>query len=250
MSELDLRRLFVNIRRESRSSVSVDDLTSDFHGCCIKAAVAKCIDFNITINRKRKTSEEAFVLLAGLRSICEDLIVLRYLATVSKPLRQGYLIAMLDLNREQSIAAQHAFFKANNPLQPVIGAGLTDDQIDARVAQVRERFRTAASRLGSARRDGPTVFDMAEQIGLRSTYRFMYFLASNFVHFTPQALMRMGWSGVETGPFTFNLRSMSPYYKVLASFYGAILFIGFYAGFQDVFSKQSSVAFKVAALEK
>jgi hypothetical protein len=135
MSELDLRRLFVNIRRESRSSVSVDDLTSDFHGCCIKAAVAKCIDFNITINRKRKTSEEAFVLLAGLRSICEDLIVLRYLATVSKPLRQGYLIAMLDLNREQSIAAQHAFFKANNPLQPVIGAGLTDDQIDARVAQ-------------------------------------------------------------------------------------------------------------------
>ena len=72
--------------------------------------------------------------------------------------------------------------------------------------------------------------DMAEDVGLISTYEFIYFSASNFVHFNPHALFRTGW-GAEHGPFTFSIRNMSGYYQSFSSFYGAVLFIGFQASF-------------------
>jgi Family of unknown function (DUF5677) len=47
------------------------------------------------------------------------------------------------------------------------------------------------------RRDGPTIKDMALEVGLTFTYDYIYFVSSNFVHFNPQGLLRMGWGGMD-----------------------------------------------------
>src|SRR5277367_6218338 len=78
---------------------------------------------------------------------------------------------------------------------------------------------------------------MAETVGLKVTYEYIYFAASNFVHFNPHALMRTGW-GPETGPFTFSVGNFGGYYRDLAAFYGAILYIGYAATFGSLFQEQ------------
>ena len=84
----------------------------------------------------------------------------------------------------------------------------------------------------------PTVSELAKNVGLKSTYEFIYFAASNFVHFNPQALLRTGW-GPDKGPFTFSIRNMDGYYQSFGSFYGAVLFIGFQASFSEKYFNDS-----------
>jgi hypothetical protein len=71
---------------------------------------------------------------------------------------------------------------------------------------------------------------MAKSVGLESLYDYLYFATSNFVHFNPQTLLRMGWGDINKH-FKFTVSNMSPYYRSFASFYGAILFLGFHAAF-------------------
>lgn len=88
--------------------------------------------------------------------------------------------------------------------------------------------------LGINKPRGPSIRAMAATVGLPSTYDYIYFAASNFVHFNPQALLRMGW-GPQKGPLRFAAEHMAPYYAGLARFYGAVLFIGFHAAFAPQF---------------
>ncbi|SFE92130.1 hypothetical protein SAMN02799627_04727 [Methylobacterium sp. 13MFTsu3.1M2] len=76
---------------------------------------------------------------------------------------------------------------------------------------------------------------MADDIGLLHTYEYIYFAASNFVHFNPGPLLKMGW-GPNEGPFAFSAKSMSGYYKMLSSFYGSILFIAYQSAFPESFT--------------
>ena len=143
---------------------------------------------------------------------------------------------MLAQNTAKGLAAQQAFFVANNPTQPVLGAKKTASKAKQSVEATRDGLRSFWKSAGSTRRDGPAVRDMAASVGLSSTYEYIYFASSNFVHFNPQALLRMGW-GPELGPFIFSIRNMDAYYRAFSWFYGAVLFIGFYASFGDSYLK-------------
>jgi len=209
-----------------------DDIMRDPFTCCLKAAVAKCLDFNRVAHSKKHPLDEGYLLVSGLRGISEDLIVLRFLAQIPKKQRNEYLIALLQRNLADGVAVQVKFFKANNSTQPVVGAESSDDEILSRVKGARDNLIVASKGLGFA--GVPTVASMARAVGLPATYDFIYFLTSNFVHFNPGALMRMGWGRItkkgnkkQLRNVKFSASHMGGYYHNVAKFYGTILLVGF-----------------------
>jgi uncharacterized protein DUF5677 len=188
------------------------------------------VEFNILANHIGKHSVPGFILISNLRGICEDLIYLAYLSRLEKSKANELISHLLRQNTANGIAAQKDFFAINNPTQPVLGSGLSPDQSKQHVQQARATLQLFWTSIGIAKSDGLTVRDLARNVGLSSTYEYIYFAASNFVHFNPQALFRTGW-GREHGPFNFSIYNMDGYYKSFSSFYGAVLFIGFQAAF-------------------
>jgi hypothetical protein len=211
-------------------SVFAAELRERMLDALIHAATSKCLEFNVAVNQPAKNSQPSFILVSNLRGICEGLIYLTYLSRIDARRAQELITRVLALNTARGIEAQRNFFTANNPTQPVLGAGSSAERVKKSVTKAREQLRAFWKKMGSATRDGPTLLDLSAEVGLRSTYEYIYFVASNFVHFNPQALLRTGW-GPECGPFHFSINNMDGYYRSLSSFYGAILFIGFNASF-------------------
>jgi hypothetical protein len=218
-------------KRESFTSPPLQDLGDKMYDALVAAALAKCVEFNVVINRSRRYDDEDFLFVSGLRGICEDLIYLSYMTRMSPSVRTELVKLLIQLNTAEGLDTQHKFFKANNPFQPVLGPA--ENRLrsgESASVAARSKFRAFWSRQGSSRRDGPTIKEMAHNLGLTSTYDYVYFAASNFSHFNPQSLLRIGW-GAETGPFRFSMKHLSGYYKSLSSFYGAVLFLGFHSAF-------------------
>jgi hypothetical protein len=221
-------------RKLRRALIGADDanVTQDLFSCCLKAAVVKCLDFNDAAHSKNQKASDGYLFVSGMRGICEDLIVLRFLAQIGQVDRNEFLSALLQKNWWDGISAQARFFRENNSLQPFVGGGVTDEEINASVAASNQLVVTAALKIGFDRK--PTVAAMARTVGLLTTYEFIYFLTSNFVHFNPQALMRMGWGKFDKKAGRKRLRSISfstshmgGYYNNLAKFYGTVLLVGF-----------------------
>ena len=224
-------RIFQIVRRKLKfRSATVEELADDMLDAFIQAATSKCVEFNIAANRTGKHAETAFLLMSNLRGLCEDLIYLTYLSRMEKQ-RANELIQLLQFQKVfKALSAQSEFFKINNPSQPVLGHSVSADKTEQDVKEARNKLRNFWESMNSPKRDGPTVRDMAQAVGLNSTYEFIYFSTSIFVHFNPHALFRTGW-GPKSGPVTFSIRNMSGYYQGFSSFYGAVLFVGFQASF-------------------
>ena len=210
----------------------------DMLDALVQAATAKCVDFNMTANRKGKKRSPAFILMSNLRGITEDLICLSFLRSLGEKQTTRLIPLILRENVSTGIDAQRRFFETNNPIQPILGSGLSANDAAKRVDQSKRDVKDFWK--ASGRERTPTVKEMAKAEGLDSTYGFIYFATSNFVHFNPSALLRMGW-GLDDGPFTFSIKNSDAYYRHFSSFYGAILFIGFEASFgRDHFTSDVS----------
>jgi hypothetical protein len=215
----------------------------------VQAATSKCIDFNILCNRTDNRLGPAFVLLASLRGLCEDLIWLTFMTKLEGTQANRLIALLLAQNTVKGLATQQSFFEVNNPMQPVLSGAKPTQEAEQKVVAARDKLRKFWKSMGSTKRDGPTVRDMAIQVGLVSTYDYIYFSSSNFVHFNPQALLRMGW-GPSEGPFTFSIHNMDAYYRNFAAFYGAVVFIGFHSAFGEQYfrAKIDSEIYELLAL--
>ncbi|WP_156375960.1 DUF5677 domain-containing protein [Methylobacterium sp. Leaf117] len=231
-------KAFRSIRRRERFlSPALPALKERMFDALTAAAIAKCVDFNVAVNRTRKYQDEEFVFVSSLRGICEDLISLAYMQKNLGSDKEELTSLLIGRALAEGIQTQREFFSANNPFQPVLSPRKDEGQDAALVARRRVREFWAARCI--TRRDGPTMRDMAADIGLLHTYEYIYFAASNFVHFNPQSLLRMGW-GNQEGPFSFSTSNISKYYKDLASFYGSLLFIAYHSAFPASFTTDCS----------
>src|SRR4051812_40762281 len=86
----------------------------------VAAALAKCVEFNVAVNRARKHKDEEFVFVSALRGICEDLISLTYLSRMSVQSRNNLTKLLISQTVSKGLETQQAFFAANNPFQPVL----------------------------------------------------------------------------------------------------------------------------------
>ena len=241
---------FGRIRERARFvSTAAAEFPENVHDACIQAAISKCLDFNVIVNRERANHDESFVLISGMRGIVEDLIVLKHSLRFSLEKREIYIKMLQALSFHQGILAQRRFFDANNPFQVVVGSSKKIEEIEAALTAAKENLRQFWIGEGRPKGKGPNVSDMASEIGLRSTYDYIYFAASNFVHFNPHALFRMGW-GPKEGPFSFSTLNFSGYYRDLAAVYGAMMFVGFAATFSPCLDDGPALLTDAEAIEK
>ena len=226
-------------RREAFESATIEELPDRMFEALIAAALAKCVEFNVAVNRARKHHDEEFLFVSALRGICEDLIWLAFISRMPEEERKKITEVLLRKTLSDGLRVQKGFFEANNPFQIVLGPSSSEKELSSPTTLPdRQALREFWAARGTTRRDGPTVREMASEIGLNFTYDYVYFMSSNFVHFNPQALLRAGW-GDKTNPFKFSVSHLSGYYKSLASFYGAILFIRLYSAFSESHFRES-----------
>ncbi len=227
-------RTFLGIRRKlDFTSAPLSMLQEEMLFNLVHASTAKCVEFNIETNRERKKTESTFILMSNLRGICEDLIWLTYLSKMNKTSANELITLLIGRNYAKAIAVQRNFFEVNNPVQPVLGNNVSRRDAEDSVREFQNKLREFWRSMNCSRSGGPTVREMAEEVGLTSTYAYLYFAASNFVHFNPTPLLATGWGDdrVDDPVFTYSTRCLRGYYQMFSSFYAAILFIGYEASF-------------------
>lgn len=228
----EFESIFLAIKQKVNFSVDYDNdqnFKQRLLDCLVMASFSKCVDFNIEANRQRENPGVEYLLVGNLRPICEELIWLTYLSRIDSPLSNQIVEYLMKKNVIDGLEAQSKFFAANNPYQPILDSkqvNKSKGDVKRKVKELRETLRSVNALNGGC----PSVHKLAKEIGLTSTYKFIFFASSNYVHFNPQNLMRTGWQKNDS-PVEFSIRSSNPYYKNFSCFYGAILFIGFEASF-------------------
>jgi hypothetical protein len=85
---------------------------------CLRASLSKSFEFCLEAYTGR-TNNIAFFLVPSLRSICEDLIVLSYLAKISSRDRNELVGLLIQHEIAAQVGAQSKFFNLTRPEQPI-----------------------------------------------------------------------------------------------------------------------------------
>ncbi|WP_025764629.1 DUF5677 domain-containing protein [Dyadobacter tibetensis] len=195
--------------------------------CVIKAAFAKCIEYNHFI-QSDNSIENSFFLTPFLRGICEDLIVLKYLRKYFTSDRDELMLIYMQYLLKTSIEAQTAYFNRVVPDQ------ISPKQEDTRpeIEALENRLKAIMQKNGLSKdRIFPSVEHMAIDGELKQLYDFFYHATSRMVHFSPNILLRMGWYDTDKdgkwGPTVFSSSNFHKYYEQFNKFYAALLFVEF-----------------------
>ena len=228
-AQLDFKDLFAAINdKYARQQVwpsEVDRFNESVVDATLMGAVAKCIDFNIVVNGTTSNSLLPFMLVANTRSICEELIYISYLHTLDKNM-SGHLVKALYVTQmKSSILAQTQFFAKNNPMQPTIARSLSVQSQELEIKAANRRLLQLWKGHGFSGQ--PSIRELAHEIGLVTTYEYIYHMSSNYVHFNPGHIARLGWGHHPEQPYTFSTRNFSAYYIKVGRFLGALLFLGY-----------------------
>ena len=189
----------------------------------LKSSFVKAFEFAVHTNaiEPKDATEASYFMSAALRSICEDLIVLTFLAQLKRKDRNDVITIRLFHSITQASAEQKRFFKKYRPFQPVLGFKLDAATITAD----RDRLTAIgfASGLWRVERKLPPVEQMAIKVRLREVYNFIYSITSETVHFSPRIALRHGW-GNDPFNVTMSMKNFSRYYLFFSQVYSVFLF--------------------------
>lgn len=204
------------------SRASIADV--GMHGILLRAAVVKSWEFASFAHRSPAPAN-GFYLTATLRGICEDLIVLSFLGTLSSGDCDTAIRLLSRKDLVEAVGTQSAFFKEERPWQPVLV------EPSASFDTGENELRGLAASLGwKGRQAWPSVWYMAKATSLTPLYSYLYSATSRWVHFSPQILMRMGWGNSPDKPsdqtrWHFTTKNFSRYYTEFNRVYSAYLFL-------------------------
>jgi hypothetical protein len=204
------------------SRASIADV--GMHGILLRAAAVKSWEF-ASFTHRTPAPANGFYLTATLRGICEDLIVLSFLDTLSAEDRNAAIGLLSQKDLVEAVGAQTAFFKDERPWQPVLAVK------SATLDTGEEKLRVLSRSFGwTGRQAWPSVWYMAKATSLTPLYSYLYSATSRWVHFSPQILMRMGWGDSPDKPsdqtkWRFTTKNFSGYYKEFNRVYSAYLFL-------------------------
>jgi len=186
---------------------------------CLRASLSKSFEFCLEAHKNR-TNHIAFFLVSSLRSICEDLILLSYLAKVSNADRNELVSLLIQHELVADVGAQSKFFDLTRADQSVIQPrAINKTKIEDSIRQIWKRNGWA----GLTSSWKPTIRQIAEKNHidvLTTLYDYICRLTSGAVHFNPRVLMRTGWGK----PAQFSPKNFSKYYAAYARTYGLFLF--------------------------
>lgn len=198
----------------------------------IKAAFTKCYEFNY-LNSRSKNFQESFFLMATLRGICEELITIKYLKSLSEENRNNLVQSNFNDDFIKNLLVQEAFFKSYNPGQITINTEL----FASKTAQnhVKNKPSNKRKAIDKGYLIYPTVSEMAEKSGYKYLYDFLYYATSIQVHFRPDNLLKLGWNkkdeDIKEDIFYYSVKNYYPYYISFCLMYGSLLFCEFVDNF-------------------
>lgn len=207
----------------------------NLYSLCVKASASKCFEFNQTAPRIAKL-KLAFFAMSSLRGMCEDLIVLRYIARMPSKDRKELMGALMWHEIATRTKLQDVFFQAIRPQQPVLR--LKD--ADATIAASESAARAVWNRQGWPNLQKgamPQIRQIAEKQGLHQLavlYDYLYRLTSAGVHFNVQSLLRSGWGKDIEKEVEFSAKNFHQYFAAYCSLYGAFLFCLYFEFFRAV----------------
>ena len=188
----------------------------------LRASFVRAFEFVDLVSTQKSIS--AFFFAPALRSITEDIILLRFLSRFPHEVRQQTLNNMLDLIAADALYKQEAFFQTFRPFQPILPAASMDIQ---KTIKHRDELRSFWQNNGwpNLNRSMPQTRQIAEKSDpevLHVVYDFIYRMTSDAVHFNPHALLRLGWGDVPREA-TFSTRNTGRYYLSMSCIYGSYL---------------------------
>ncbi len=208
---------------------------------CVTASFAKAYEFNVLVNSSNEGST-AFFLTAGLRSICEDLILLRYLGALSKANREQFIVDSMAHEVLVNLRDQKQFFTENRRFQMILNPPA---DIEVRIDQLIGKLQVFWKHRGwnlRGKNTMPQIRQLAKRRGVETLYDYIYRLTCDVVHFNPQVLLRSGWGGLPE--VEFSTHNFDLYYRNFAAIYGALLFC-LYFQLLKRFLKPSRKVFKI-----
>jgi hypothetical protein len=209
--------------------------------CVLRSALTKAMEFASSAQQRRS---DPFFLTATLRGVCEDLIVLSFIATAND--RDDVTKVFFTLEYAECFEAQSTFFGATRAWQPVVKG--TPGSLD----KAKEELRTLAKKHGWLRNGKPgrpTVKEMAKSAGLLDLYSFMYAATSKWVHFNPHMLLRMGWGDDPASEWTASTSHFKAHYQEFNEVYSKYLLLRLGRAFIQEFDDPAGAARALDALE-
>jgi Family of unknown function (DUF5677) len=215
----------------------------------VKSAYTKCYDFVIYCSSTKEV-ENAFFRLPGLRSLCEDLIVINYLKNQPSKETSKIIHALSSQEIYESIIVQENFLKKYNPAQILIPSELIPHDEKQKILNKHSKKGKKSSQLISL----PSVFKMAKDYGLEDLYKYMYHASSKAVHFSIDTLLKMGWGNLnkETGEILAksSYKNYYRYYQDFSIFYASYVFIKQTESFKSIIPISDSLIAETDKLMK
>jgi hypothetical protein len=224
-----VRALLDELQQTVSDATRASILEKGIFGCALRAALAKSFEF-ATLTHSDPSPTHGFFITATLRGICEDLIVLTFLDSLSAEDRNRAMMLLIKSNVAEGIEAQSVFFEAARPWQPVLRPsrqGIDDTE---------RGLRELSAKLGwTGRQAWPTVWFMAKASSLAPLYSYLYSATSKWVHFSPHIFLRMGWGGKQddVGDHTewiFTTANFAQYYADFNQVYALLLLLRMLGG--------------------
>jgi len=193
----------------------------------VRASIIKCYEFLKFVFLDENTPPY-FIGTSYLRSIIEEIIVLKSVQAIEPVMREKLLRCIQEMEVNNRILVQWEFFQRYRPFQPVISRA---NHIDNAMAEIQTIWQQSGwpNFKASSKNVMPPVRQLAEKLApgiLDILYDFIYRLTSSNVHFSVQSLFRMSWGEIKGDEFNggISVNNMSHYYETYCKVYGPLLF--------------------------
>jgi len=218
---LSISNLLKRLKPFMETAIECTFEPSTRYECCVRASLSKAYELACEAHARKK-SRISFFLVPSLRSVCEDVIVLGFMAKIEVAERDelAQLLTMHELR--DRFAVQAAFFDAVRPDQPILR--LKDTSLEEIEDRIRDIWK-GNGWPGLRKRYMPSTRQIAEKHHLdllTTVYDYLYRLTSGMVHFNPQVLLRSGW-GEDPINVKFSPRNFDAYYLAFAQIYSLFL---------------------------
>ena len=193
----------------------------------LRAAFAKCYDFNVAIRETVNDPKLAYCV-PSLRGICEDLIIFGYLKTVESDSKDQLFSDLMAHGVAKRTQIQAKFFSCVRPGQQVLAPTQSQPEILEIENRIRSTWRSNGWPNLPDRHLSPPTRQIAEKQGskvLLCLYDYLFRLTSGTVHFDVPSLLRTGWG--DAPAYKFSVNNFLLYYAAFCRAYGAFLFLSF-----------------------
>lgn len=219
-----IKELYDQIELKELRTINLNEV-KDFE-LTVKVAFCKSVQINQIIHQEL-FDKNSFLYLSTLRGICEEIIVLKFIDDLFIEQDKDELIkAICKSSVQKELKEQSNFIGKYRPGQPLLDESLSNYLVGEEIQAILNRNGINGNKI-------PPTAQMADRIGLKELYDFIYRGSCSFVHFSPRIMQRTVWyENNESEIANISITNFNKYYFSFSSFYGSYLMGVLYKNFK------------------